>query len=66
MPPRLLAEHDLAPTELDAIEERLNGDNRRLVGRNDDRNLVFALRDGNGCAVGIALVIPGRGSPSLS
>ncbi|WFP60535.1 MULTISPECIES: GNAT family N-acetyltransferase [unclassified Mesorhizobium] len=54
MTPRLLAEHDLAPTELDAIEERLNGGNRRLVGRDDDRNLIFALRDENGCAVGVA------------
>lgn len=54
MAPRLQAEHDLAPTELDAIEERLNGDNRRLVGRDDDRNLVFALRDKTGHAVGVA------------
>ncbi|MDG4884899.1 GNAT family N-acetyltransferase [Mesorhizobium sp. WSM4884] len=54
MTPRLLAEHDLAPTELDAIKERLNGGNRRLVGRDDDRNLIFALRDENGCAVGVA------------
>lgn len=54
MTPRLLAEHDLAPTELDAIEERLNGGNRRLVGCDDDRNLIFALRDENGSAVGVA------------
>ena len=54
MAPRLQAEHDLAPAELDAIEDRLNGDNRRLTGRDDDHALVFALRDDNGRAVGVA------------
>ena len=54
MAPRLQAEHDLAPAELDAIEDRLNGDNRRLTGRNDDHALVFALRDDKGRAVGVA------------
>ena len=54
MAPRLQAEHDLAPAELDAIEDRLNGDNRRLTGRDDDHALVFALRDDKGRAVGVA------------
>src|SRR3569832_1080901 len=43
--PRLRAEHDLAAAELQAVEERLDSDNRRLTGRNDDRNLVYVLRD---------------------
>ncbi|TPI08471.1 GNAT family N-acetyltransferase [Mesorhizobium sp. B4-1-3] len=54
MTPSLQAEHDLAPAELNAIEERLNGDNRRLTGRGDDRALVFALRNEQGRAVGAA------------
>ncbi|WP_245494755.1 MULTISPECIES: GNAT family N-acetyltransferase [unclassified Mesorhizobium] len=52
--PRLRAEHDLGPTELNAIEERLDGDNRRLTGRYDDRGLVFLLRDTAGRPIGIA------------
>ncbi|MDX8451516.1 GNAT family N-acetyltransferase [Mesorhizobium sp. VK9D] len=54
MSPRLKAEHDLAAGELDAIEERLNRDNRGLTGRDDDRSLVFALRDAADHAIGIA------------
>ncbi|MDX8527547.1 GNAT family N-acetyltransferase [Mesorhizobium sp. MSK_1335] len=54
MVPRLLAEHDLASAELDALQEKLNGDNRRLTGRADDRGLVVTLRDEAGRAVGIA------------
>ncbi|MDX8513391.1 GNAT family N-acetyltransferase [Mesorhizobium captivum] len=54
MVPRLQAEHDLPSAELDAIEERLNCDNRLLTGRDDDRGLVFTLRDETGCAVGVA------------
>lgn len=54
MAPRLRAEHDLPSAELDAIEERLHDDNRRLTGHNDDRTLIFALRDNKGLAVGIA------------
>ncbi|QKC96650.1 GNAT family N-acetyltransferase [Mesorhizobium sp. NZP2298] len=54
MDPRLQAEHDLAAAELHVIEERLDDDNRRLTGRNDDRALAFALRDDKGHAVGIA------------
>lgn len=48
------AEHDLPTADLDAIEERLNNENRRLTGRDDDRALVFALRDDKGRAIGIA------------
>ncbi|AZO29904.1 GNAT family N-acetyltransferase [Mesorhizobium sp. M1B.F.Ca.ET.045.04.1.1] len=54
MTPRLQAEHDLRPAELNAIEERLNGDNRLRTGRDDDRGLVFALRDEAGHAIGVA------------
>ncbi|MDX8469655.1 GNAT family N-acetyltransferase [Mesorhizobium sp. VK23B] len=54
MAPRLQAEHDLPSAELNAIEERLNGDNRRLTGCNDDQGLIFALRDETGHAVGVA------------
>lgn len=54
MVPRLQAEHDLPSAELDAIEERLNSDNRLLTGRDDDCGLVFTLRDEAGRAVGAA------------
>ncbi|CDX24617.1 GCN5-related N-acetyltransferase [Mesorhizobium plurifarium] len=54
MAPRLQPEHDLAPAELSTFEERLNGDNRRVTGRDDDHALVFALRDEKGRAVGVA------------
>ncbi|RAZ84618.1 N-acetyltransferase [Mesorhizobium hawassense] len=54
MVPLLQAEHDLAPAEPNAIEERLNGDNRRLTGCDDDRGLVFLLRDTAGHPIGIA------------
>ncbi|WP_246685786.1 GNAT family N-acetyltransferase [Mesorhizobium sp. B2-4-6] len=52
--PRLQAEHDLAAAGLDAIEQRLDNDNRRLTGRGDDRALVLALRDEQGRVVGAA------------
>ncbi len=52
--PRLQAEHNLSSAELNAIEERLNRDNRQLTGRHDDRSLVYVLRDEAGHAVGIA------------
>ncbi|WP_245435961.1 GNAT family N-acetyltransferase [Mesorhizobium tamadayense] len=54
MAPRLQAEHDLPSAELNAIEERLNSDNRLLTRRDDDRGVVFALRDETGRAVGVA------------
>ncbi|TGT75628.1 GNAT family N-acetyltransferase [bacterium M00.F.Ca.ET.159.01.1.1] len=54
MAPHLQAEHDLASAELDAIEERLDSGNRHLTGRDDDRGLVFALRDTAGRPIGIA------------
>jgi ribosomal protein S18 acetylase RimI-like enzyme len=52
--PRLRAEHDLAAAELQAVEERLDSDNRRLTGRIDDRNLVYVLRDEARRVIGIA------------
>jgi ribosomal protein S18 acetylase RimI-like enzyme len=54
MTPRLRAEHDLPAAELQALEGRLDNDNRRLTGRDDDRALIFALRDDKGRAVGVA------------
>ncbi|TIV10322.1 MAG: GNAT family N-acetyltransferase, partial [Mesorhizobium sp.] len=54
MAPRLRAEHDLPSAEIDAVEERLHDDNRRLTGRDDDRALIFALRDEQGHVVGVA------------
>ncbi|BCM20020.1 GNAT family N-acetyltransferase [Mesorhizobium sp. J8] len=54
MAPRLQAEHDLSSAELSSIEECLNSDNRRLTGRDNDHALVFALRDEQGRAVGVA------------
>ncbi|WP_292039499.1 hypothetical protein [Mesorhizobium sp.] len=61
---RLQAEHDLPSAEINAIEQRLNSDNRLLTGRDDDRGLVFTLRDKTGCAVASPPAIPRRGSPN--
>jgi N-acetylglutamate synthase-like GNAT family acetyltransferase len=54
MAPRLQAEPDISPAELNAIEEQLNRDNRQRTGRDDDRSLVYVLRDEAGRAIGIA------------
>jgi ribosomal protein S18 acetylase RimI-like enzyme len=54
MAPRLQAEHDLSAIEIDAIEERFNSGNRNLTGRDDDRELAFALRDEAGRVLGVA------------
>ncbi|MGX8013783.1 GNAT family N-acetyltransferase [Mesorhizobium sp. ORM8.1] len=54
MAPRLQAEPDLSLAELNAIEERLNRDNRQRTDRDDDRSLVYVLRDAGEEVVGIA------------
>jgi ribosomal protein S18 acetylase RimI-like enzyme len=65
MVPRLQAEHDLSSHELIAIEERLNRDNRRLTGCDDDRTLAFVLRDEAGCSVGTAAGYSWAGTAEL-
>jgi len=54
MAPRLQAEHDLSSAELIAVEERLNRDNRKLTGQDDDSGMVYVLRDDAEQIIGIA------------
>ena len=54
MPARLQAAHELPAAELGALEDNLDSDNRRLTGRDDDRNLVFTMQDETGRAIGVA------------
>ncbi|TPI49505.1 GNAT family N-acetyltransferase [Mesorhizobium sp. B3-1-7] len=65
MVPRLQAEHDLSPIELAALEERLNGDNRRKTGCDDDRGLIFVIRDETGVVIGIAAGYSWAGTAEL-
>ncbi|UCI05304.1 GNAT family N-acetyltransferase [Mesorhizobium sp. B1-1-8] len=65
MAPRLQAEHDLSPNELNALEERLDSDNRRKTGRDDDRGLIFVIRDKAERAVGVAAGYSWAGTAEL-
>jgi N-acetylglutamate synthase-like GNAT family acetyltransferase len=54
MIPSVLPQHDLSPTEINAIEEWLYSYNRRATGRNDARGLAFVIRDDAGHTIGVA------------
>jgi N-acetylglutamate synthase-like GNAT family acetyltransferase len=54
MAARITAEHDLSSTELSLLEDRLNGYNRRVTGRDDDQALTFVVRDDTGNTIGVA------------
>jgi ribosomal protein S18 acetylase RimI-like enzyme len=47
-------QHNLSPSEIDAIEDRIYDDNRRAIGRNDARGLGFVIRDEAGRTIGVA------------
>jgi ribosomal protein S18 acetylase RimI-like enzyme len=65
MAARIQPAHDLSPAEIDAVEERLNNDNRRITGRNDDRGLTFVIRDEAGRTVGVAAGYSWAGTSEL-
>ena len=58
-------QHDLSPVEIDAIEERIYDHNRRAIGRNDGRRLVFVIRDEAGRTIGVAAGYTWAGSSEL-
>ena len=47
-------QHDLSPSEINAIEEWIYNYNRRAIGRNDARGLGFVIRDEAGRTIGVA------------
>lgn len=65
MAARIQPAHDMSPAEIDAVEERLNNDNRRITGRNDDRGLTFVIRDEAGRTVGVAAGYSWAGTSEL-
>ncbi|MBZ9668807.1 GNAT family N-acetyltransferase [Mesorhizobium sp. ES1-3] len=66
MDARIAAEHDLSPVELSSLEERLHRDNRRVTDRDDDRGLVFVIRDDAGHAIGVAAGYSWAGTSELT
>jgi len=58
-------EHDLSPTQIDAIEDRLYDHNRRATGRDDGRGLGFVLRDDAGRMIGVAAGYTWAGTSEL-
>jgi N-acetylglutamate synthase-like GNAT family acetyltransferase len=57
--------HDLSPSEIDAIEERLYDDNRGAIGRHDGRGLGFVIRDEAGRMIGVAAGYSWAGTSEL-
>ena len=58
-------QHDLSPTDLGAIEERLYDFNRRAIGRDDGRGLGFVIRDDAGRVIGVAAGYSWAGTSEL-
>jgi GNAT superfamily N-acetyltransferase len=54
MKPVLESRHDLPPSEIGALEERLYEFNRAVTGRDDGKGLAFVLRDETGRTIGAA------------
>jgi N-acetylglutamate synthase-like GNAT family acetyltransferase len=50
----LIAHHDMTPTEIDWIEDRLYEHNIAATGRADGEGLGFEIRDAEGRIVGVA------------
>ena len=53
--PKVLVQprHDLTPTEIDAIEDRLYEHNSAATGRNDGEGLGFVIKDSDGNTVAL-------------
>ena len=58
-------QHDLSPTDLGAIEERLYDFNRRAIGRDDGRGLRLVIRDDAGRVIGVAAGYSWAGTSEL-
>jgi N-acetylglutamate synthase-like GNAT family acetyltransferase len=57
--------HDLSPDEIDALENALDGYNRRTTGRDDSRGLAFVIRDEAGRVIGAAAGYSWAGAAEL-
>jgi hypothetical protein len=67
MAARITAEHDLSSTELSLLEDRLNGYNRRVTGRDDDdQSLTFVSATTPETQSALPPAIPGQAPPSSS
>src|SRR5437016_1531055 len=53
MTPSLTVHHDMTPTEIDWIEDRLYEHNKAATGRSDGEGLGFEVRDDEGRIVAI-------------
>ena len=49
----IIAHHDMTPTEIDWIEDRLYEHNKAATGRSDGEGLGFEIRDDEGRIVGV-------------
>ena len=59
------ARHNLSPSEIDAIEDRLYEYNSRATGRHDGRGLGFVIRDDMGQIIGVAAGYTWAGASEL-
>lgn len=57
--------HDLSPTEIDAIEDRLYGHNQGATGRDDVQGLGFVINDEAGRIIGVAAGYSWAGTSEL-
>jgi GNAT superfamily N-acetyltransferase len=51
---RIEPRHDLSPSEIDFVEDRLYEHNSAAAGRHDGRGLGFVIRDEGGTLIGVA------------
>ena len=57
--------HDLSPSEIDAIEDRLYDHNSRATGRHDGQGLGFVIRNEAGRMIGVAAGYTWSGTSEL-
>src|SRR5258708_5867488 len=57
--------HDLSPSEIDAIEDRLYHYNRRALARDDFHGLGFVIHDEAGRMIGVAAGYSWAGTAEL-
>jgi N-acetylglutamate synthase-like GNAT family acetyltransferase len=58
-------QHDLSPTDLDAVEDRIYRHNRDAVGRDDAMGLGFTIRDDAGNLIAVAAGYSWAGTSEL-
>jgi ribosomal protein S18 acetylase RimI-like enzyme len=65
MPLQIEPQHDLSPTEIDAIEHHLYDHNSDATGRHDGQYLGFVVRDEMGQIIGVAAGYTWAGTSEL-